>query len=175
MLLESLATTPTYQTPLTVQRGQLLIVAGKWFCPGNGTLLWDNLTNLGSVAIAPSGEFNTTIKVPYTTAGKHTLVINDGNSDFSVTLTVTVPQPASTSTPTPAPTKAPSTPSPTPSPSASPSPTIPEFSAPAILVLFGLVTLPFILVLKRYRNGSMRIEAGVGFGKAAKKQIERRI
>ncbi len=74
-------------TTLFVQNGQSLNVVGEWFNPGTVSLLWDNSINAGTSTTDPTGFLNATIIVPTTAAGQHTLTINDGVSNFSVTLT----------------------------------------------------------------------------------------
>lgn len=73
-------------TKVFVQNGQLLTLAGKWFSPSAATILWDNL-NVGTSTIDQAGFFNTTVTVPTTTAGQHTLTISDGASNVSATVT----------------------------------------------------------------------------------------
>ena len=72
---------------LFVQNGDSLPFSGKWFSPGNISLFWDGAVNLGTVLTDESGFFNTTLQVPTTTPGQHTLVIKDNSSDFCVNLT----------------------------------------------------------------------------------------
>jgi hypothetical protein len=74
-------------TTVFVQNGQSLVVAGEWFSPGTASFLWDSTTNLGTAPIDGTGLFNGTVFVPNTTAGQHTLTINDGVSTFSVNIT----------------------------------------------------------------------------------------
>ena len=74
-------------TTAFVQNGQSIIVAGKWFSPGNASLLWDGTINLGTVTTDATGLLNATIQIPTTPAGQHTLTINDGVSNFCVNLT----------------------------------------------------------------------------------------
>ncbi len=73
-------------TTVFVQNGQSIAVAGEWFTPGTASLLWDGTTSLGTAIINGTGFFNTTVHVPTTTAGQHTLTINDGTS-FCVNIT----------------------------------------------------------------------------------------
>jgi hypothetical protein len=70
-----------------VQNGQSILVCGEWFSPGNVSLIWDGITNLGTVLSNETGFFNTSVLVPTTTAGPHMITINDGFSDFCVNLT----------------------------------------------------------------------------------------
>ena len=74
-------------TTAFVQNGQSIIVAGEWFSPGTASLLWDGTINLGTATTDRNGFFNATVLVPTTTAGQHTLTINDGASNFCVNLT----------------------------------------------------------------------------------------
>jgi len=74
-------------TSAFVQSGQSIIVAGGWFSPGTASLLWDGTISLGTVATDANGFFNASVLVPATTAGQHTLTINDGASNFCVNLT----------------------------------------------------------------------------------------
>jgi hypothetical protein len=74
-------------TDVFVQNGELLPVLGKWFSPGNLSLLWDDVTSLGTIPIDCDGFFNGTVQVPNTTAGKHTLTMNDGITNFCVNIT----------------------------------------------------------------------------------------
>ncbi len=70
-----------------VQNGQSINVDGKWFSPGNASLFWDGTTSLGGAMVDETGQFNATLQVPTTTAGKHTLTINDGVANFCVNIT----------------------------------------------------------------------------------------
>jgi hypothetical protein len=72
-------------TAAFVQNSQSIVVAGKWFSPGTASLLWDG-TNFGSATVDGTGLLNANIVVPATTAGQHTLTINDGSS-FCVNIT----------------------------------------------------------------------------------------
>jgi hypothetical protein len=74
-------------TSVFVQNGQSINVSGKWFSPGASSLLWDGTTNLGTATIDGTGLFDATVVVPATTAGPHTLTINDGSSNFCVNIT----------------------------------------------------------------------------------------
>jgi hypothetical protein len=74
-------------TTVFVQNNQSIAVVGTSFSPGNVSLLWDSIVNLGTATTDPTGFVNTTVLVPNTSAGEHTLTINDGISNFSVTLT----------------------------------------------------------------------------------------
>jgi len=64
--------------------GQILPVEGKWFNPGNLTVLWDGVTNAGTVVANATGYFTLSFAVPATTGGRHSLVIRDENTDFVV-------------------------------------------------------------------------------------------
>lgn len=70
-----------------VQSNQSMIVAGEWFSPGNVSLLWDGAISLGTTSTDGNGFFNVTVQVPTTSAGQHTLTINDEISNFSVNIT----------------------------------------------------------------------------------------
>lgn len=74
-------------TTIFVQNGQSIVLAGQWFSPGAVYLLWDYTINLGTATIDGTGFFNTTVQVPTTNAGEHTITINDGAADFCVNLT----------------------------------------------------------------------------------------
>ena len=74
-------------TSVFVQNGDALLFSGEWFNPGSISLLWDNTTNLGIISTDNNGFFNTNFIVPTTTAGQHTITINDGNSNFCINLT----------------------------------------------------------------------------------------
>jgi hypothetical protein len=67
-----------------VEVGQSIIVAGKWFSPGNVTLRWDGVAHLSEAVADGTGLFSATITVPSTSAGTHDIVINSGNVEFSV-------------------------------------------------------------------------------------------
>lgn len=68
---------------VSVQSGNSLSVSGVWFSPGTATLLWDN-TSIGSASIDQTGAFSATLTVPTSTAGQHTLTIQDASTSFSV-------------------------------------------------------------------------------------------
>jgi hypothetical protein len=70
-----------------VQNDQSISVAGEWFSPGNVSLLWDGTTILGNDSTEGNGFFNATVQVPITSAGQHTLTINDGASNFCANIT----------------------------------------------------------------------------------------
>ena len=70
-----------------VQNGDTVPFSGAWFSPGTVSFLWDNSVNLGTASIDNTGFFNTTIIVPSTTAGQHTVTISDGAANFCVNLT----------------------------------------------------------------------------------------
>ncbi|MGE5533618.1 MAG: hypothetical protein ACM3UN_04650 [Bacillota bacterium] len=71
---------------LFVQSGDLVPISGKWFSPGNVSVIWDN-RSIGILSTDSNGFFYGTLQVPATTAGKHTLNIDDGASIFSLKLT----------------------------------------------------------------------------------------
>jgi hypothetical protein len=73
-----------------VQTNQSVIVEGNYFNPnitGVASLFWDVTRSIGSAAIDATGHFNTTFQVPISTAGKHTITINDGAANFCVNIT----------------------------------------------------------------------------------------
>jgi hypothetical protein len=74
-------------TSVFVQNGDLVPFSGQWFIPGNISVLWDNTTNLGAIATDNTGFFNTTLTVPTTPAGQHTLTLNDGAANFCLNIT----------------------------------------------------------------------------------------
>jgi hypothetical protein len=74
-------------TQVFVQNGQSMIISGQSFNPGTASLFWDNTTNLGIVPIDGNGFFNTTVQVPITAAGQHTVIIYDNDSSFCVNVT----------------------------------------------------------------------------------------
>jgi hypothetical protein len=74
-------------TNVFVQNGQSVFIAGKWFNPGNTSMLWDGIIDLGTILTDETGFFNTSVLVPTTTVGLHMLTIRDNNSDFCVNLT----------------------------------------------------------------------------------------
>ncbi len=71
---------------LFLKTGDTLPIVGRWFNPGNASLLWDD-TNLGKIAIDETGQFNSTIIVPITSGGQHKLTISDATTNFCITLT----------------------------------------------------------------------------------------
>jgi hypothetical protein len=66
-----------------VFNGDLLPLSGVWFSPGNASLLWDN-TYLGNTVINQTGAFSTSITVPASAAGQHTLTVQDATTTISV-------------------------------------------------------------------------------------------
>ena len=74
-------------TDVFVENGQSIVIAGKWFSPGIASLLWDGNVSLGTTTVEANGNFNATITVPTTTAGQHSIVVNDGASNFCVNIT----------------------------------------------------------------------------------------
>ena len=74
-------------TSVFVQNGDLVPVVGNWFNPGNISLLWDDVSNVGTTSTDSTGFFNTTMLVPTTSAGPHVLTINDGVSNFCINIT----------------------------------------------------------------------------------------
>ena len=71
---------------VAVVSNQTLSVEGKWFSPGNVTILWDGETNLGTMLTNETGYFNATFTVPVTTPGRHNIVLKNGNVDFCVSI-----------------------------------------------------------------------------------------
>jgi hypothetical protein len=76
-----------FVTSVFVQNGDSVPLSGYWFIPGNITVLWDNTTSLGTIATDNTGFFNTTLTVPPTPAGPHTLKLNDGATNFCINIT----------------------------------------------------------------------------------------
>ncbi len=74
-------------TDVFVENGQSIVIAGKWFSPGIASLLWNGNVSLGTTTVEANGNFNATITVPTTTAGQHSIVVNDGASNFCVNIT----------------------------------------------------------------------------------------
>jgi len=72
---------------LFVENEQSITVSGKWFSPGTATILWDDITSLGTAPIDTTGVFNVNVQVPKTTAGPHNLTINDGGYTYCINLT----------------------------------------------------------------------------------------
>jgi hypothetical protein len=68
---------------VVVRSGDVLSLSGVWFSPGNATLLWDNIY-LGSAVIDQTGAFSTSVTVPTSTAGQHTLTVQDATTAFIV-------------------------------------------------------------------------------------------
>ena len=74
-------------TSVFVQNGEEITFSGKWFSPGNLSLLWDNAVSLNTISTDNDGFFNTTVIVPTTPAGQHTLTVKDRASNFCLNLT----------------------------------------------------------------------------------------
>jgi hypothetical protein len=123
-----------------VKSGESLAVAGKWFAPGTVTLLWDNIA-LGTANVNQAGFFSTTVTVPASSVGQHTLTANNGNSNVAVTLTYQATPISSTAEPK-------STTAPTPTPTASPVPNIPEYNTPLFLLILAVLTASAMVMLK---------------------------
>jgi hypothetical protein len=70
-----------------VQNGDSVPLSGYWFIPENIMVLWDNITSLGTITTDNTGFFNTTLTVPTTPAGQHTLTLNDGGANFCLSIT----------------------------------------------------------------------------------------
>ena len=121
-----------------VKSGESITVAGKWFAPGTVTIFWDN-TALSTATVDQADSFSTSITVPASSVGQHTLTANDGTSNATVTLTYQ----ATSSTPTPKPQS-----TATPTPTASPVPNIPEYNTPLFLTLLAILTASAMVILK---------------------------
>jgi hypothetical protein len=74
-------------TSLLIQNSGSIPIAGRWFTPGNLSIYWDNTKKLGVIVTDDTGSFYTTITVPSTLAGQHTLTLNDGTTNFCLILT----------------------------------------------------------------------------------------
>jgi hypothetical protein len=74
-------------TFVQVLAGRQLAVMGRWFVPGNVMFLWDG-SNLDAAVADESGFFSTTLTIPATNSGTHTLIIVDVNAELQVTVTV---------------------------------------------------------------------------------------
>ncbi len=73
-------------TAVFVENGQSIAVAGEWFSPGAASIIWDT-TKIGTATVSQTGSFNAAVTVPTATAGKHTLTVDDGASNLTVTVT----------------------------------------------------------------------------------------
>ena len=73
-------------TNVFLRTGETVKFLGSWFTPGLASLKWDEIS-LGNLTIDETGQFNTTITVPTTSAGQHTLTIDDEATIFCVNLT----------------------------------------------------------------------------------------
>jgi PKD repeat protein len=62
-------------------KGELTIV-GQWFNPGSVRILWDDTTLMGVVTADGNGAFNTTVTVPITSEGNHSIFIRDSTVKF---------------------------------------------------------------------------------------------
>ena len=69
-----------------VTQGQPLVVAGKWFSPGDVTVFWDGAVQVGSATADENGSFTATITVPTTATGMHSIILRNGNADFNVSV-----------------------------------------------------------------------------------------
>jgi len=79
----------TYEVNVTVKGD--LIIAGKWFHPGDLTIKWEfpGTTVLGTTTgNSTHGWFNTTVQVPITSRGPHNVTIDDGKALFYFTVNV---------------------------------------------------------------------------------------
>ncbi|HSV49211.1 MAG TPA: C1 family peptidase [Candidatus Acidoferrales bacterium] len=144
-------------TSVLVRNGETIAIAGKWFAPGTATIFWDNLA-LDTATINQDGAFTTTVTIPVTSVGQHTLTVDDGTSNVRVTVTR---QQTTSNTDTGA--KRTITPTPTTtataSPSATPAPTIPEYNSQAILVLLILLTTSLLLTIKIKTRTTRNLQA----------------
>jgi PKD repeat protein len=59
-----------------------LTVAGRWFSPGTITILWDDTTLMGVATADGNGTFKTTVTVPITSEGNHSIFIRDSTVKF---------------------------------------------------------------------------------------------
>ncbi len=66
--------------------GTVVQVAGSGFRGGTASLLWDGVAT-GSADVGTDGVFSGSLTVPPSTAGQHTLTINNASVNFAVTLT----------------------------------------------------------------------------------------
>ncbi len=123
-----------------VKSGESIAIGGKWFAPGTVTLLWDN-TAMGTATVNQAGSFSTTVTVPASSVGQHTLTANDGTSNVAVRLTYQATPISPTLEPK-------STTASTPTPTASPVPNIPEYNTPLFLLLLGALTASAMVMLK---------------------------
>jgi PKD repeat protein len=62
-------------------KGDLTIV-GQWFNPGTIMILWDDTTLMGVTAADGNGFFETTVTVPITSEGNHSIIIKDTTVKF---------------------------------------------------------------------------------------------
>ena len=67
--------------------GSLMIV-GKYFHPGQLTVLWDGITTVGQITANATGYYNITVQVPVTSMGTHNVVIDDGKILFLIMVNV---------------------------------------------------------------------------------------
>jgi hypothetical protein len=70
-----------------LENAQTFTVSGCWFNPGTIRLFWDGVTDLGNVTADSSGTFSASIQVPPTTAGEHTIVLQDSSANFVFNVT----------------------------------------------------------------------------------------
>ena len=71
-----------------VKVGQNLTVNGKWFNPGEVTLLWDGTATAGTGLANATGDFTANLTAPDTVGGRHNIVIRDGSADFFISVTL---------------------------------------------------------------------------------------
>ncbi len=116
---------------VSVNSGDSLVIAGKWFHPGVvyirfdgiavvGTVTsseWKNAQIIGTTSASSTGSFSTTVTIPTASGGQHYLSIEDSQTHIITRINVlgaVIATPAPTVTPTVNPTP---TPAPTPNPS----------------------------------------------------------
>jgi hypothetical protein len=71
---------------VAVVSGQTLLVEGQWFSPDDVTVFWDGTTTMGTAQTNEIGYFNASFTVPTTIAGRHEIVLVNGNVDFHVSV-----------------------------------------------------------------------------------------
>jgi hypothetical protein len=71
---------------VAVETGQTLQIEGKWFSPGDVAILWDGSTSLVAAVANDTGYFTTNLIVPTSAAGRHEIVLRNGNVDFLVSV-----------------------------------------------------------------------------------------
>lgn len=71
---------------VAVNSAQSMQVECNWFSPGNVTIYWDGTTYVGTALANQTGYFAASFTVPTTTAGRHEIVVRNGNVDFHVSI-----------------------------------------------------------------------------------------